>query len=381
MKNYLTMTLFIFIGLCALSSCDNMGRMTIDNDEDNLNLRVDYFDEDITIEPLEASPGKAPGIKIKLRATVLPPEVDGVNLHANHVTVDEDYAYVSYHTKGEKYCGGIEIINIADIKHPQIISQGIFNDTDATIAVRSDNKIFLGEATDSDSNESFDSPAALEVITLSDGKLTIDTQRLDISSYNANDILLFGSKVCVTTGTTGGALTIVDGDDFSVEKVIPLEGAKAIDSTEDTIIVMEGTGAKLHLYDYEYELIKEIDLGLESNYQAKAEIDILDDRVYLSAWDAGMQVFDLNSEEIVNSVLVQNDGVCNAVSVDGNYAFMANATEGVYVVEITSQDLEVVGSIKFKAKENFENANFVAVNNNKLFVATTGGLMIFEIEI
>jgi hypothetical protein len=375
MKYYLTMTLCIFLGVSVLSSCENTDRVTIDNDEDSLNLRVEYFDEDVTIEPLNPTQAKPSGIKIKLKATVSPPEVDGVTLHANHVTVDEDYAYVTYHTKGEKYCGGVEIINITDMKKPEIISQAIFNDTDATIAVRSDSKIFLGEATDSEGNESFDSPAALEVITLSDGKLTADTQRLDISSYNANDILLIGSKVCVTSGTTGGSLTIVDGDDFSVEKIIRLEGAKAIDSTEDTIIVMEGTGAKLHLYDYEYELIKEIDLGLESNYQAKAEIDILDDRVYLSAWDAGMQVYDLNSEEIVNSVLVKKDGVCNAVSVEGDYAFMANATDGVYVVEITAQDLEVVGSIKFKS-----NANYVAVNNNKLFVATTDGLMIFEIE-
>ena len=79
--------------------------------------------------------------------------------------------------------------------------------------------------------------------------------------------------------------------------------------------------------------------------------------------------------------------VTNAVSVSKDLLFAANGEAGVYVAQAkfdmesvsgSNPQLKYIGSLKFSKHQS---ANFVASNDNILFVATgSGGLKIVEIQ-
>lgn len=357
-------------------------RIKLNNNEEDLNRRVTYFeDKDVPIFELDSgkilthiSGGRE--FTLKLRAEIEPPKSGAFDLHANHVTLNGHYAYVSYSTQYNQFSGGVEIYDISDRRRPRIISQAMLPDTDVSIAVASDGKLYLGEATDSDHDSRFDSPACLEVIELQNGVLTGSSRRIDLPSHNANDVRIFDNSVFVTSGTTNGTLSILDQNSLNISEQIKIEGVKAIGRNENYIIAMEGTGAKLHLFDRQSHIfLKSIELGCTNFFQAKAEIDIVGDLAYLSAYECGMKVVDLNSATVVGGIPAVMGGICNGVSVSGDYIFLANGSNGLLVAEITETGFDLIGRAIF-----YGSTNFVAIQGNQIFVANgKGGLVYIEV--
>jgi len=204
-----TMLLLIACG-SNVTEPENAQRIIINNNKTVLGNRITYLDEKIqlhNINEADASLAKmtSDNIWLELLAEVDAPVLDGHTLHASHVTFSNGHAFVSYSTKDNEFRGGVEIYDLIDANSPTLKSQALFTDTDISIAVESLGKLYLGEATDSDHNEAFDSPACLEVIEMQDFRITPTSQRIDLPSYNANDIQLFDDAIFVSTGTTGGA--------------------------------------------------------------------------------------------------------------------------------------------------------------------------------
>lgn len=372
----------------VVSSCANQpteppsqDRIIINNNSESLNQRIKYFDDvviqlDVSKYNTAARLSGTSKLHLKLLAEVYPPVIDGEPLHASHVTLDDAHAYVSYSTVRNRFLGGVEIIDILDKRHPVIKSQALFLDTDITIAIPAENRLLLGEATDSDNNANFDSPACLEIIELQQGQLTSNTLRYDLPSFNANDIASFDNAIYVTSGTSNGAVSIFDKQTFALVNQISLEGAKAIAKSDGYVVVLEGTGTALHLFDREtFAFSKTIDLGCSNFFAAKAEIDIVDNIAYVSAWDCGTIVVDLTTEAITTTLPAPEGGHTNSVSVSGGRIFIANGSAGLLVAEISDLQLDIVGEAKFDGS-----ANFVVAKDNLLFVANgVGGLKILEI--
>ena len=378
--------LFFFIISCDKQATNNppiSERILIDNDEGNFDGRVTcHSDKSIPVDSLGTGSNSLKkqntlSFKMMLRAEIKPPKKNGILLHANHVTLDENYAYVSYHTPESEYRGAVEIIKIKNINNPRIISHAYYNDTDITIITRNDDKMYIGGAIDSDHNSKFKSPAVLEVMSLNGYELlTNSTTQYDLVSFNANDITHLNNYIYITSGSTNGALSIIHKDSLNSIKTIALENAKAVDYSDDYIIVMEGTGTSLSLFnrDKNHSFYKKFDLGSTNFFESKAEIDIIDNLVYLSAAEDGMKIFDISAERITNEIMFTNEGHCNAVSGNKNLAFMANGNKGVYVIQIKPQ-IKLLGVMKFDAS-----TNFVAVHENILFVAVgASGFKIIEI--
>ena len=358
-------------------------RILIDDNKSNLSDVMTYYDDtELPILPLDSNvvtSGKKTTahdtVRLKLRARVQSPNVGGV-LHCNHVTLDGQFAYVSFHTPEEKYAGAVYVVDISNPPRPLLLCIGKFFDTDITIALRNNSVLYLGEAIDSDHNPFFSSPAVFEEIQLRHGILTTKSRRVDLTGYNGNDIVAAGNKIYITSGTTDGGLTVLNQRNLAILETVSIEGAKACALYNNEIIVMKGTGTTLYFYDKDsYQITRTIELGYPNNLQAKAEVDIVGNRLFLSAWKSGMKVVDLTTNEITHCIRVENNGVCNGVSADGDLAFMANGSEGVYVVKVLPDGLDVLGRIKLDAS-----ANYVATRGNMLFVATgEQGFLIIEI--
>ena len=231
---------------------------------------------------------------------------------------------------------------------------------------------------DSDHNLNFKTPAVLEVITLDDYRLTDLSERVDLPSFNANDLACFDDAIFVTTGIADGALSIFDQHEngLTLSKEIKIGAAKAIDKNKEVFAVMEGTGTNLHLFDRSSrEFLKTIPLGCPNFYKAKAEIQVVRDRIYLSAWDCGMMMYDLKKETL-KGFPAPEGGYCNAISVNHELAFMANGSDGLSVLFISENGFEEIGRTKFAGS-----TNFVITNGNLLFVANgSGGLKVLRIE-
>lgn len=357
-------------------------RMIVENDEAVLNTRLNFDDKELLLEPTEGEDGvrnksSSSQLKLKLRARLSPPEVDGMLLHASHVTVEGNRAYVSYSTINATYRGGAEIIDVSRINNPKVRSQVLFRDTDVAIAKRSGDKIYLGGATDYRQSSSFDSPAVMEIIGLKSSKFSRQNQRLNMPSNNANDIAIFDETIHVTVGSSNGRLCRFDIGNLRNFSEREVDGAKAVAYSDDYIIVMEGTGANLHLFDRQTgEFVKIINIGCDNYLEAKAEIQVVGNKVYASAWECGMKVVDIPSGSVVDDIPVAPGSQCNAVSVNGDYVYMANGTDGVQISRITENGFVNVGTAGFRGS-----TNFVLVRNNIMFVANgESGLLIIEIE-
>lgn len=377
---------FTIIVLSLIVSCGSQpnsptaaDRILLENNESVLNNRVSYFENDNILETQNLNVQqlqKSAPLRLVLRAEVLPPVIDGQSLQANHVTLAGDKAYVSYSTINKQYRGGVEIFDIFNSKRPFIRSQALFLDTDITIAVAENNQLFLGEATDSDNNRNFESPACLEIIELENGRLTANTQRADLPGFNGNDVACFDNTIFVTSGASNGALSIFKNHSLELLEQISLEGAKAIAKTDRYILVLEGAGVNLHLFDRNtFAFVKTIALGCTNNNQAKAEMAIDRNHVYISAYDCGVIRVDLNTEETRLVIPAPTGGHTNGVSLTNGRLFVANGSAGLQIVGIDGNSFENLFRIKFEGS-----TNFVAAKDNLVFVANgIGGLKILEL--
>jgi len=357
-------------------------RIVLENDETALNSRIKHLEEEIILAPSSSLTKIAASIlshtKLILLAEVDPPEIDGRRLQASHVTLSDGYAYVSYSTRNNEYRGGVEVFDLNNPDRPVSRSLALFRDTDITLAVEWGDRIHIGGSTDSDHNPNFKTPAVLEVITLDDKRITDISQRVDLPSFNTNDLACFDGAIFATSGTTDGTLSIFNlhEDSLLLSKEIKIDAAKGIDRNRKVFVVLEGTGTNLHLFDRpSKELIKTISLGCPNFYKAKAEVQVEGNKIYLSAWNCGIMMVDLKKETI-KTFPAPRGGHCNAVSVRHELAFMANGSDGLSVLLISDNGFEEIGNTRFAGS-----TNYVATMDDLLFVANgSGGLKVLRIE-
>ncbi|KAA3662216.1 MAG: hypothetical protein DWQ10_02920 [Calditrichaeota bacterium] len=373
-------TLITLTGLMAYTACTKVTAP----DEATVDAQLNNNPEELNLHVLQGTPQKlsfAGAAKVNaayaffLHATVAPLEWGDKVLHAVHVTLEGNYAYVAYATPENEYFGGIEIIEISDVSQPKILSRMIFTHSDITIALKSGNRLLLGGSANSDKLSQIASPAVFTLVELHDGLMSGDFEIFDLPSYNANDIMVIGESALVTTGTTGGGLSVFDLNtrDYGF---IPIEGAKAIEVTPNGIFVMEGTGTNLHVYSaLDTSFINTIPLGCPNMFQSKAETDVQNDLLFFSSGSCGMKAISTIDNTIVHDYPIPGGGHCNGVSVNNDLIFLANDTSGLALLQIDGGNLEPMGTLSFGAS-----VNYVISRDNKLFVAAAEkGLKIIEI--
>ncbi|HLE32887.1 MAG TPA: hypothetical protein VJB38_09785, partial [Bacteroidota bacterium] len=171
--------------------------------------------------------------------------------------------------------------------------------------------------------------------------------------------------------------------------------ARSVDVSGGTVTVMQGTGATLRTYDASTNgLLNSYFVGGADIPDSKSMVKVVLDRAFVAAGDGGVRVFSFTSGTVIDSLArVTVTGidpdltVTNAVSVSKDFLFAANGEAGVYVaqgdfdmeaVPASDPNLSYLGSLNFSTAQS---ANFVASNDNILFIATgTGGLKIVEIQ-
>jgi len=382
----IVLSLLVTVG-CSKNDNDNNGRITINNNQDSFQSRIQYSSD---VMPVEGQNGEKTfgfrsergNFSLTLRAEVASPVYNGKTLQATHVKIVGNYAYVTYNSQYSDYLGGVEVFDVSDTAHPVIVSQALFNDTDIASVSYNNNRLYLAEASDVD-HSGFTYPAAVEEVTLSNNLLTNTTRRVGVKSYVSTDIANVDGNVLVTSGDNGG-LTLLSENSMQEVDFKAINAAKAVDYNNQYIVAMEGTGSKLYVFARDtHQLVSTINLGGALDPEAKSDMEVYGNKVFVAAGAAGTKMVDLTNPSSVQTIPIivapagvnPIDLVTNAVSVTDDIVFMANGGSGVSVAALVgTNSIQRLGNMDFGAS-----VNFVEASGNIIFVAAgTGGLKILE---
>lgn len=364
----------------------------IDSDSEN---RVLLHDEDSVI-PItttdigyDVNESRKKEVKLKYKATIKPPKINGNQVKATSISIDDgnNIAYVSYNTEGNEYLGAVDIIDISNIKKPQILTTLKLTSTDVSsiYASPSNQKLFLATAT---SDAEFSAPAVLESINLtSSGDYKSPDFRSALTSFVATDVKEIDDVVYSISGNTG-ALFKTDLNGSSTEKIKDIDDARWIHYNSNKIVVLAGTPAKIYVFN-------RFNLSLEATYspgganiaESKSQIHLHNNYMYVAAGDEGCKILELKNGNEVFSVenpklnqLSSEKTVCNSVAVYNDYIFKGNGEAGVYVLQHDGDpsNSNINGNLKFKKNKS---VNHLTIHNGHLFVARgLGGFIIAEIS-
>jgi len=385
----------------------------------NAGSRLDQKDEEIAVNPRSIGKGArsiAPQDTFKLIAQVNPPSVDGQLLGATSVVIIEDKAYVTYNLRGEDHKGAVDIIDIADPKKPELLQTLAFKDMDVNGAYVRNNYLYLiggmdyshlaelvaqatGQAQNSD--DFAINKAIVERYRLDSGLLTDESikesvltwlpgyQTTSIYSPPAND----DGKVYVTAGDYEKAgVFVLDAETLKVTAQQTFDDAKYLHisdaAVQPAIAVLKGskTGADGYLgydrlsADSDFNL-SFMNIGSVNTNETKNTVFLYSDIAYLGLGAGGMKAFDINTKSKTPVYTVgadqfdeANDIVCNAVSADAKYIYLAAGEGGLWIAPRDSEgpagELAIYSSISFGVDKS---ANFVYTDPKNHLVFAAGG--------
>ena len=401
--------ILLLLGLVLQSSCANLqpnnaaapqtvyanGRLTINNNLDNLNSQIKIKSTNLTIKPvmdeypsLSVSPDD---LTLTLVAEIAPPVINGKVLQANCIRLWADFAYVGYNCQGAEHLGAVDVIHLKNRLAPELRSRIIFNDTDIN-GIDGDNQhIYCAESRD----DVFGNSAQVEVINLNGGKIEEgDTHQIPMISYAGTCAYNHQNALLFTSGNQGG-LYAFDQQTYTQKSFINVDDARWIESQGNTVAVIQGTPGRVSLFNFTgttFQYQKTYSFNGANVPEAKSNAQIVGDHIFIAAGRGGVQVHQLVSGTKVTDIPLPEasldpDIVTNEVTIDGDLIFIANGGAGVYVAKANDdiEDIALGSPMNFTMIGQLQLAGLGSVNHmvydkNFLFVATgTGGFKVIQV--
>lgn len=387
-KSLLALSLCALVMLQACQNDDNNSgnqeqKVILTTDAQKLNSRMNYDNSgviNLAIDNTTGRDGSTSDFPMSLLAEVNPPTYGTTKLTASHVDVKDNYVYVSYNTQGEAYIGGIDVIDVSQPNNPQLVIQAILPNTDISTVVYNNGQLYIAGATSVDANPALTSPAFVAKMPLQNGMLTNNYTSVSLVGNVATGLAVADSKYYGVSGNNG-VVAKIDKTTNTVETTINVADLRAMGRIDNKIVVLSGSdGVKVFNAD---------NLSLQSSFStssdvldAKRTIDFQGNNLLVSEGYQGLKVYNLASGSLLQTLSLPTglpnvdpqDVVTNAVSVNGDFVYVANGAAGVYVYKKANNNLNLLGSIQLGGS-----SNYVKSSGDYIFVATgTGGLKIIK---
>lgn len=410
LKNLQFVIPLLFLGMMISCNDDDSGspdqddpaknqELIINNDLSDLNNRLDLKNAIVKMVPFYDNSEKSSAVEdydftknfaFKLRADVNPPTINLIPLMATHVAIKDDYAFVSYNTRGAEYGGAVEIFDVSNPAQPFIVSQGVFPYADINAVDYSDGKIYIAGALLNYEQLEYDGPALFWVLSVNDQmQISNVDQVIDVRSYSANSIKVTDDKIYVTSGDQGG-LTIFDKFTYDEIDYIATSDARSIDMNSSNTFVFSGTPGKIDVYDnLTNDFSFQIETGGANTPYAKSQLAVNDDFIFSALSEEGAKMFSTTGDFLMHFPRpetpegeLDENYVTNSLSLNNQLVFMANGHAGIAVGEIVPEldnTVVMLGSMVF---EDLQSSNFVMARDSIVFVASgLGGLKVLAISI
>lgn len=331
-------------------------------------------------------------LQFTLVANVVSPSITNTTLSATGVTMNNGFAYVSYHTNdavaGSTTKGAIRIFNVTDYNAPSLVSEALFNNIEFNNVDVANNKLY---AVGGDKN-------GAKLVTAPLNNNVFNTQDLSsflnykLPSSTAKNSYFYNNYLYASTGTTGGGFFKLDPNNgYTVSEQFNFAGDRAKyvahNNTYQVFFATQANGASLRVANNDGSNPKVYNYpALTQSVTDGKNVIVLDEEyVYVALSDKGVAKIRLNDGQLMNNFIPRNfkvnnqnvfsqTGLTNAVAVSNCYLYLANGTDGVIV--LNKNTFKVVGYYKLSAS-----ANYIYINSNLAFVATgQSGLNILKIN-
>ena len=375
------------------------GRTTIVNDETRLGTRVTVKHDTVTVDTVSGvrKSSKIQNFSMTLVAEISPPVVNGHTLEATSVSLNGNFAYISYNLQGNTYAGGVDVVQLAGGgKNAKITSGTTFNDTKVSSIFFDPvtTNIYLAEAT----QNPVAFPASVELFKTQGNKLSLSGNlRKELTSFVTTSVVVVSGTVYATTGNTGSVYFLSTDSLKNTLSPLSLTDARWVDfdRTTFTMAVVEG-GGKIYSFD-PFSLVfgKTYSFVGTGIPESKSTVRVIGGKALIAAGDGGVKVMNLATGKTVGSIpraivagLDSSLSVTNAVDGAGQYIYISNGEAGVYVAQSSSTledmsgdaaiTLTVLGKLRFS---NLQSVNHVAFNGSSLVIASgLGGVKIVSVN-
>ncbi len=311
-----------------------------------------------------------------------PKDESGRQLQANHVAVNDKFAYVAYTSQGEVYSGAVDVIDVSDPYKPKIITSALIKNTDITSLTYANGKLYLAGATDVDKNPTLTSPSIVIVMQLNNGLLTENYTIVPLEGQVTTDIVANSNAFFSVTGDNGKVFKNAIGSNQLVVSVAQ-QDLRSLLLDQNELFVLSGTKGISVYKESDASLLRSFTTTVDVP-EAKRTMDIYEQRIIVAEGFSGVGVYNkttgqkLQTLPIVSGiggVFDPNDVVTNAVSVNDEKTFVANGAAGISVYKIDDKldwlgKMDIVGS-----------SNYVKTKGDYIYVASgKGGLKIIKME-
>lgn len=385
--------LLSFLAISLFIACDNnddnkndnqsLNNITINSDQNSLSQRLDYTNSGVISVENSSVTGKSaestittfPLVQI---AEVKPPvDANGRTLQASHVSVNGNYAYVSYITRGDVYSGAIDVIDVSDPYKPKLVTSALIPNTDITSITYANGNLIIGAAKDIDKDPLLaNNPAVVFNMPLSSGLLTDKVTTNYLESRVTTDVAANSSNYFAVTGDNGSLFKMSTSTKAITGKAA-MADLRSIALTSDKVVTLSGSKG-VNIYNQSTLALQKSFTTSTDISGAKRTMDIDGTKLLVSEGPNGLGVYDINSGSKLQTIGITaagEDNVTNAVSVNDGYAFLANGALGLNVYQSGTQ-LSLLGFVGIAGS-----SNYVKSSGNYIYVASgTGGLKIIKME-
>lgn len=364
-----------------------------DTEPESINLSPSY-------KSFSPPPGRGrpidEGVTLTLVAEVSAPEHNGLTLQATNITNHANFVFVSYNFAGSTYLGGAQTIQLTNVRNPRLISQVIYHNSNVSaLTLNGPREVVMAMSTDIEVNTQFAPYTALLGAIGLGAQFSVFTDNLTFKSvpgYTAVAVEVKDDKIYVVSGNNAG-LSIFNSSTYDSIAYIPIHDARDIAFYNEHIYVYAGTTGTLYkINSNDYEISDSYVLGGSNKPEEKSSIVVEGKFAFLAANDSGVQIFNLDSSELVHTIpnpvisgLDADSVVANSVTVQDKFIFIASGEAGIRVFK-NSENFSNTDIINIEDKGYLilgleQSANEIYCHRDFLIVASgIGGVKIIQIE-
>lgn len=358
------------------SSNGDPSRMTLSIDRSALNERV-------ALKNTPVASNKTQTVTFNLIADVAAPILNGQQYYATSAEFYGNYVYVTYHIPGETYGGVLDVFDVTDPYHPQIVSELQIVDTDLhTVDIHSANTLWLSGARDIYSNNYQDNlpshkGAVVLELGLANGALTTAAVEAPLPSYATNSVRLVGSDLFAIAGDSDGGMyklsTGTLNTFYTTTASDTFQNAEFMDAANGTLIALEG-GQNNQVVVRKYSNTADLSqvttttLPYNSTKVGKNVVRMKNGMAYMALGADGLVAMDVTSNAYTQYA---QSGTSSGVDADDEFVYVANSSGGLAIFDHTN-NMSAEGVYNYSGS-----ANYVSTNGSYIFLANgDGGLKI-----
>jgi hypothetical protein len=345
---------------------------------------LDIYEETQSGQQARFQEEQAGDYPLTLVAQVTPPTFNGgENLTASHVDIVGDYAYVSYNTIDADYVGAIDIIYVADPMQPRVTSRLYYLNADINSLKYDNGFVYAAGGVDAEKSVTATANSFVAKIPVSNGRFNLSG---GISygfqeGFNANDILVEGNRILMTSGRDG-YITEFDKQSMEISKETPYSDLRSLAINNGQIAVLDASFG-VRFLDASFNETNQIPIDSDFRLADKRTLDISSNRVVVAEGSKGAGIYNASTGGLIEYVpiplnpeqVAQENIVTNATAFNDDVLLMANGGAGLCLSE-DNDGVDLVGIIELQGS-----INYVASKGDYIFAASgKRGLQIIKMN-